>query len=622
MLYRFNEFEFDSVSLLLTKNDEALPIRHAEAKILAAFLEQSDVVLTKEEILSYGWPNKVVSEQVVFQNISHLRSRFGSDAIKTFPKRGYQWQLNIDVISTETQCSSNPQDSENITEQLQQPSPSRSVQKRYFWQFTTLACVFFIAVGIFFTLSNFEQDNKGSAILDPRKKLAYIPMTSLAGKSSTKTETAILVDAIIEGNKDFDFTVLSHLNAKLFEDAMEIEYPKLSQTYPLILTGKIRSHKRQVYLDFMLKGPSSDWKGHLSGSSKEDVVEQMQQHLKQQVIYDLISHPQSAELRQAKLSIANQTSPKDLNILRKLSIVYLKNGELEKAMVMADKLINLAKSQNNSRHMGKALLYQSNLLRKKKLYDLSAQKLQLAIEQFEAIDDLKHQAHAWYIRSRLDHQQKNYPAIKTSLLRSAQLAYESNDKISEIDALTYLSELAHYYQKESDKYLYLQQAENKMNIYQLPIYHFARIPFHYAIFAKTLSEKEPHLKQVLKFTALTPEHWAAQSSRRQLMQHYIMQNRLIEAQALVESVSADNYNNSYLKTLMAQAEQRTDNMIHHAQRTFEQAHLAGDHARSLDVALLLCQQQVNSDFYAKYITDNATASWRNINEKNLATLSL
>ena len=158
-----------------------------------------------------------------------------------------------------------------------------------------------------------------------------------------------------------------------------------------------------------------------------------------------------------------------------------------------------------------------------------------------------------------------------------------------------------------------------MNTYQLPVYHFAKISYRYAIFAKTLSEKEPHLKQVLKLTVLTPEHWAAQSSRRQLMQHYLSQNRLVEAQALIDSISADNGNNSYLKTLMAQAKQQNNEMIGHAQRTFEQAQLAGDSSLSLDVALLLCNQKVNCDFYSQYINDNATAHWRNTNEfKRLA----
>jgi len=258
---------------------------------------------------------------------------------------------------------------------------------------------------------------------------------------------------------------------------------------------------------------------------------------------------------------------------------------------------------------------------KKKLYDLSSQKLKLAVEQFEKINDLQHQTHAWFIQSRLDNQLNNYPAAKTSLLKSAQFAVQVNDKLGEIEALTYLSELAHQYQNDDDKYFYLQQAENKMNVYQLPIYHFATISFHHAIFAKTLSEKEPHLKQVLKLTAMTPEHNVAQSSRRQLMRHYIKQNRLVEAQAIVESTLSDNYNNSYLKTILAQAKQQTDKMISHAKRTFEQGQLAGDRSLSLDVALLLCNEQVNCDFYSQYITDNATPSWRSKNEKKVKAIT-
>jgi len=614
MRYRFNEFEFDSESLLLTVNGEALPIRHTEAKVLAVFLQQADIVLSKEDILSQVWQNKVVSEQVIFQNISHLRNLFGNNAIKTFPKRGYQWQLNTNVLSPDTLLASDNQQVKNTLDSSQQASTPMQVTKRNLWQGIVLAFFILILVGVFRSQSNVKQENSPPAIMDPKIKLAYIPIANL-NETTFKNVT-------IKGKKYFDFTPLSHVDIEQFEDTIEIEYPKLSKTHPFILTGKIRSFKQQTYLDFMLKGPSSDWRGHLTGTSKEDVIEQMQQHLRQQVIYDVISHSQSPELRQAKLSIAHQESPNDLTILRKLSIMYLKNGELEKAMVMADKLISVAQSQNNSQHMGKALLYQSNLLRKKKLYDLSSQKLKLAIAQFEKIDDLKHLAHAWYIQSRLDHQQKDYPAIKTSLLKSAKLAYDAKDKLAELDALIYLSELAHHYQNDIDKYFYMQEAENKMNVYQLPIYHFAKIPFQHAIFAKTLSEKEPHLKQVLKFSVLTPEYNIAQSSRRQLMQHYIKENRYIDAQALVDSVTSDNYNNSYLKTLIAQAKQQTNKMISHAQRTFQQTQLAGKRMLSLDVALLLCGQQVNYDYYSQYIHDYATVSWRSKNKTKLLYLNL
>ncbi len=613
MLYRFNDFEFNSVSLLLTRNGGALAIRHTEAKVLAILLTQMETVLNKEDILSDVWQSKVVSEQVVFQNISNLRSLFGNNAIKTFPKRGYQWQLSTEVISQETLSKPIGQHTKNKADESQQPPITTPVkQNRPAWSFATLTAIFSIVIGTIYFQSAFKQETTNSAI-----KLAYIAVTNLDDTSKNKDEKIIFED-----NADFDFTLLPDLDTELFANTSEIEYPKLSQTHPFILTGKIRTYQQQTYLDFMLKGPAGNWEGQLSASSKAKLFEQLQQHLKRQVIYDLISSAQPPELKLAKLSIAQQASPDDLIILRKLSITYLKINELDKAMAMADKLLKLAQSQSNPQHIGRALLYQSKILRKKQLYDLSSHKLTLAMAQFEKINDLEHQWQTWYNQAWLDHYQNDYPAVKISLLKAAGLAYGAKNKLGEIESLITLVSLAHEHQNNDDKYLYLQDVERKMAIYNLPIYHAAEVSYSYATFAQALSEKEPHLKKVLRLTTLTPEHWVAQSSRRQLVRHYIAQNRLAEAQALVDSMTTDNYNNSYLKTLMAQATQQTGKMINHAQRTFAQAQLAGNRGLSLDVALLLCNQQVNCDFYSQYINDNATADWRSINQGKLLALNL
>jgi len=617
MRYRFNECEFDSESLILTNNGKALAIRHTEAKVLAVLLEQRDTVLNKDDILNHVWQNKIVSEQVVFQNISNLRSLFGNNSIKTFPKRGYQWQLNTETSSSKTQEKAQ-QHSQEIHEAPPQPSSSVSAKNRSFWQLSGLLCIIVIAtLAAFYSQNELTQEKSDSVMLDSRIKLAYIPMINLDESANAKPDNISL-----ESNKNFDFTELSHLNTELFEDNTGIEYPKLSKTHPYILTGKFRTYKQQTYLDFIVKGPATDWRGLLSGSSRQSVIKQLQQHLKQQIVYDIIAKPLPLELEQAKLSIAHQVSPNDLIILRKLSIVYLKTNELEKAMAMTDKLINLARSQKKPQHIGKALAYQSKILTRKKLYDLSAQKLKLSMLQFEKINDLKHQARAWYYQSWLDNLQQDYPAIRSSLLKSAQFALGAKNKLGEIEALIHLAVMADKYRNNGDKYLYLQQAENKIKDYQLPTYHFALISYRYAAFATALSEKEPHLKQVLKLTAFIPEHWAAQSSRRQLMQYYLTQNRLVEAQALIDSVSSVNANNSYLKALMAQAKQQTSEMINHAQRTFEQAQLAGNRSLSLDVALLLCKQQVNCDFYSQYIKEHASENWRSTNDIKKLALAL
>ena len=108
------------------------------------------------------------------------------------------------------------------------------------------------------------------------------------------------------------------------------------------------------------------------------------------------------------------------------------------------------------------------------------------------------------------------------------------------------------------------------------------------------------------------------------MRHFIKQNRLTEANALLENARTDNAQNSYLKALIAQANQENEQFNHHAQRSFEQARLAGETRLSLDIALLLCSEasaQVNYDFYSQYINDNADSNWRRNNKEKLLALN-
>ena len=604
MHYIFRNFEFDSTSLLLTKNGEIVTIRHNEAKVLSLLLEQADKVLSKEDILANVWQDKVVSEQAVFQNMSHLRNLFGNDAIKTFPKRGYQWQLEIKRISEK------PQQTINIVETSKQSTQFVTIKNWFRWQhIVLLGCILFVMF-VLTMQTNSSKKNTNDII-----KLAYIPFSN----------NQELADITFDDNALFDFTALTQLNTTHFKDTIEISYPKLKSNHPFVLTGNIRTYKHKIYLNFLLKGPYGDWSGQLSALSKTDIINKLQGHLKQTFLYDILSKPQAPQLKQANLSIAHQQTPTDLINLGELVKSYIAIEELEKAMVMADKLASIASLQSNALQIGNALLLQSEILTRKELYDLSSHKLTLAIEQFKEIEDLGNQADAWFAQSWLDHQQDDYAAIKIHLLKSADLAFEIQDKERELDVLTYLSVMAHKHHQEIDQYLYLQQAENKMKSYQLPIYHFARIPFHYAIFAKKALDKEPHFKQVLEFTALTPDNWVAQSSRLSLMKYYINQKRLEEAQVLLNNLKTENTQNLYLKTLLAKAKKQTDVFNRLAQRTFEQAQLSGNKSISLDVALLLCSDpdiQVNYDFYSQYIHENASKYWRRDNEVKLLALNL
>ena len=159
-----------------------------------------------------------------------------------------------------------------------------------------------------------------------------------------------------------------------------------------------------------------------------------------------------------------------------------------------------------------------------------------------------------------------------------------------------------------------------MKAYGLPQFNFAKIPFHYAIFAENEADKVPHLKQVLAFTDLNPQHWVAQSSRRQLVEYYLKYDRVEDAKRLLSGLTNDNAQYAYLRTIIALAEGQNKRFIELAQLTFEKAQLAGLNRLSMDVALLLLQNAgnaVNTDFYIQNIEQKAPLYWRLEHEDEL-----
>ena len=129
MIYRFAQFEFDTDKQLLTRNGKIISLNEKPAQLLTLLIESPNNVFSKEVILDAVWSGRVTSDQVVFQNISHLRAMFGQDAIKTYVKKGYQWQLPLTVCEPETLNQGQQQESprKQIPEQ-DMPSSQKSVE--------------------------------------------------------------------------------------------------------------------------------------------------------------------------------------------------------------------------------------------------------------------------------------------------------------------------------------------------------------------------------------------------------------------------------------------------------------------------------------------------------------
>lgn len=94
--YDFGSFRIDAANRLLLQGGEVVSLQPKTFDILLLLVENRGRVLDKEELLSRAWPDTVVEESNLTQNIYVLRRIFSADAdgqkyIETLPRRGYRF---------------------------------------------------------------------------------------------------------------------------------------------------------------------------------------------------------------------------------------------------------------------------------------------------------------------------------------------------------------------------------------------------------------------------------------------------------------------------------------------------------------------------------------------------
>ena len=95
-VFEFDDFRIDSGQFLLTKAGHSTPMTPTVFRILLALLERAGQVVTKEDLMTYVWPDSFVEEGNLNRNVSTLRKALGerpSDHryIETIPKTGYRF---------------------------------------------------------------------------------------------------------------------------------------------------------------------------------------------------------------------------------------------------------------------------------------------------------------------------------------------------------------------------------------------------------------------------------------------------------------------------------------------------------------------------------------------------
>src|SRR5436190_14401154 len=127
-VYEFGDFRLDTAKRLLQRLDgTTVPLTPRVFETLLYMVEHHDTVLDKERLMAAVWPDSIVEENNLSQNISTLRRIFGETPgshsyIVTVPGRGYRFvaqvreQTDNDSATVEAEEATGPTSPENEAE--------------------------------------------------------------------------------------------------------------------------------------------------------------------------------------------------------------------------------------------------------------------------------------------------------------------------------------------------------------------------------------------------------------------------------------------------------------------------------------------------------------------------
>src|SRR5262245_30789610 len=113
--YTFGGFRLDALEHLLYKQDgEVVPLKPKVIETLELLVRERGRLITKDELMERLWPDTVVEESNLSQNIYLLRKVLDADGggasyIETVPKRGYRFTADVEELiddSKESQSAS------------------------------------------------------------------------------------------------------------------------------------------------------------------------------------------------------------------------------------------------------------------------------------------------------------------------------------------------------------------------------------------------------------------------------------------------------------------------------------------------------------------------------------
>lgn len=627
MKYAIKTYVFDTEQLLLMRDGEFISFRANEARLLALLLSEPCKLFSKEEILDRVWVGKVVAEQAVFQNIRNLRALFGEESIKTFSKKGYQWQLPLipvedDAVST---TRINPVS-------VIKPSFPKSIAASLVLGCLVLGCLLLAAVMV-------QHSYQARA---PLPKVALLPLISDADIAPAMLDS-LRADLV---NPD-GFEMVIAMSQQVPQDFFRVPqkyFPALSQAaqapYVVMVklekvekkVEKVASEKQQqggLRARYLLKSRTATWQAEHQAPTAAALALLMNEHLRIIVHSGLLEiEGQNAMLRAAQLKLLHNEHPQDLNVLHGLIDLHLKSGDTASARVLTTTLQNEAIRQQDTLLLAKGYLAEAKVHSYENRLEDTELSLLKAESAFRAINDRNNLVGVEQERVAIALTHNNYEQVQIHIRRALEHARRAGDVLGEYHLNTWAAVLAHKFQRSPDSSMYLDAAKAVLDKHQRDADLYGLIHFYAGMFAQDEAAAEAQYRTVLALIPADQDWWEWERAQVHLSELLIKQARWQDA--------LDLYANQVLnateelqvgKIWLAQRDWAKAEA--HGIRSFERANMSGQLQGALDAAAYLLQLDKRQarpadSFYQQFLLREAAnvPNWIRFNQSSIAELGL
>ena len=629
-MLQFSNFQFDYEQQILYKQGNVITLTANQAKLLGLFLSRPEKIFSKDEILDWVWSGRSVSEQVVFQNISQLRAIFSDAAIKTFPKRGYQWQITVENKNNAVS------DDRKASESALQQTNKMNTKK---WQFICLLVLFvFICSYMVYQESNLispgvKQPNQ----TDQQANIVLLPFATRTQGELDTVKAALnhtlaqkFTPAIGHSNEDaIESTAWSFFNSPYM-----VRKQLLSSDDKLLLSGIIHSRTlqdsaktpSQYILEYLIQGERRQWQGYLLANNAQDLTAKLVAQVQ------LITHSQYFDLASnsfttAELSLLQSKHPENLDILKHLIERLLIEDSYDEASARSEQMLSQSSAQQHPVYIAYAIWLKGKLLLDLKQYSLAQTALEQANQLIASANFLALQSEINKSLANIPFANNDFEHIKHYLYQSASQARLANRPVQEIRAYTLLSIYASSLGLHQQKYDYLNKAKTLLGDYKLDGSHYMLIYYHFALFAEIEAERKKYYLQILQQPVTPKNYWIYFKTSNRLTNLYISQKKWQQALELANNIT-EPARHALIKSKIFRAQGRFELASQQAQAAFNSARTQRIDWIGLDMALMLLElinhqsNQADILLYKRYIKNTANTRWAEQNKIQLGKVGI